>query len=164
MYGNRRTDDFITGLRNFIGVAEANNQNGFMCCPCVACQNKKDYSSSKILHSHLLRTGFMPNYNCWTKHEERGVMMEENEEEENGDNYPMYPEYGDTATWEAEDQEASDEPADDLGRAIADARRECGTDNERSKFARMLEDHNKPLYPNCEDGPKKLGSTLELLQ
>ena len=29
----------------------------------------------------------------------------------------------------AEDQEASDEPADDLGRAIADARRECGTDN-----------------------------------
>ena len=29
---------------------------------------------------------------------------------------PMYPEYGDTATGEAEDQEASDEPADDLGR------------------------------------------------
>jgi hypothetical protein len=28
----------------------------------------------------------------------------------------------------------------------------------------MLEDHNKLLYPNCEDGQKKLGSTLELLQ
>ena len=82
--------------------------------------------------------------------------MEENEEED-GDNYPMYPEYGDTATGEAEEQEASHEPADDLGRAIADAWRECGTDNERSKFARMLEDHNKPLYPNCEDGLKKLG-------
>ena len=76
----------------------------------------------------------------------------------------LYPEYGDTATGEAEDQEASDEPADDLGRAIADARRDCGTENERSKFACMLEDHNKPLYPNCEDGLKKLGSTLELLQ
>src|SRR5664279_1510467 len=31
-----------------------------MCCPCVVCQNKKDYSSSKILHTHLLRSGFMP--------------------------------------------------------------------------------------------------------
>ena len=29
---------------------------------------------------------------------------------------------------------------------------------------RMLEDHNKLLYPNCENGLKKLGSTLELLQ
>ncbi|KAK1670522.1 hypothetical protein QYE76_058681 [Lolium multiflorum] len=28
----------------------------------------------------------------------------------------------------------------------------------------MLEDHNKLLYPNCEDGQKKLGTTLELLQ
>src|SRR3954470_21285036 len=28
----------------------------------------------------------------------------------------------------------------------------------------MLEDHNKPLYPNCKDGQKKLGTTLELLQ
>ena len=86
--------------------------------------------------------------------------MEENKEEEDGDNYPMYPAYGDTATGEAENQEASDEPADDLGCAIVDAWRDCGTDNKRSKFARMLEDHNKPLYPNCEDGLKKLGSTV----
>jgi hypothetical protein len=28
----------------------------------------------------------------------------------------------------------------------------------------MLEDHNKLLYPNCKDGQKKMGSTLELLQ
>jgi hypothetical protein len=28
----------------------------------------------------------------------------------------------------------------------------------------MLEDHNILLYPNCEDGQKKLGSTMELLQ
>ena len=29
---------------------------------------------------------------------------------------------------------------------------------------RMLEDHKKLLYPNCEDDKKKLGTTLELLQ
>src|ERR1041385_3674291 len=28
----------------------------------------------------------------------------------------------------------------------------------------MLEDHKKPLYPNCEDGSTKLGTTLELLK
>jgi hypothetical protein len=27
-------------------------------------------------------SGFMPNYICWTKHGERGVIMEEDEEEE----------------------------------------------------------------------------------
>jgi hypothetical protein len=38
----------------------------------------------------------MSGYNCWTKHGERGVMMEDNNEEENDDNYPVYPEYSDT--------------------------------------------------------------------
>jgi hypothetical protein len=97
MYGDRRTFEFIEGLRNFGDVARENIQNGFMCCPCVDCGNKKEYSSWKILHSHLLRKGFMPSYNCWIKHGERGVIMEDNEEEENDD---MYPEYGDTATGE----------------------------------------------------------------
>ena len=40
----------------------------------------------------------------------------------------------------------------------------CVTENEWSKLERMLEDHKKLLYPNCEDGQKKLGTTLELLQ
>ena len=44
----------------------------------------------------------------------------------------------------------------------------CGADyeseKERLKFQKMLEDHRKFLYPGCEDGLKKLGTTLELLQ
>ena len=60
--------------------------------------------------------------------------MEDNEEEEDDDNYHMFPEYEDSATGEAEDEEALDEPADDLGRAIADAKRECGTEKERLKL------------------------------
>ena len=42
----------------------------------------------------------MPHYSVWTKHGERGVMMEDNKEEEDDDNYPMFPEYSDTATGE----------------------------------------------------------------
>ena len=46
----------------------------------------------------------MPSYNVWTKHGERGVMMEDNGEEEDDDNYPMFPEeYGDTAMEENEE-------------------------------------------------------------
>ena len=163
MYDDRRSPEFINGLNSFLGVAEANKRNGFMCCPCGVCKNTKDYSSSKMLHSHLFRHGFMSGYNCWTKHGEKGVVMEDNEEEEDDDNYPMFPEYGGTTMGEAE-EEASDEPADDLGRAIVDAHRNCESEKERLKLERMLEDHKKLLYPNCEDDKKKLGTTLELLQ
>ena len=39
----------------------------------------------------------MSGYNCWTKHGERGVLMEEIEEDEDDDKYPGFlPEYGGT--------------------------------------------------------------------
>jgi hypothetical protein len=85
-------------------------------------------------------------------------MMEDNKEEENDDNYPMYPEYGGTTMEDNEEEEAiewaSDEPVDDLGRAIADARIDCESEKEREKLERMLDDHKKLLYLNCEDGQK----------
>ena len=74
-------------MHNFLEVAEANKQNAFMCCPCPICGNTKSYSDSKTICTHLLYKGFMPHYNVWTKHGEIGVMMEDNEEEENDDNY-----------------------------------------------------------------------------
>jgi hypothetical protein len=93
-------------------------------------------------------------------------MMEDNEEEENDDNYPMFPEYGGNARGEAEDKEAPDEPMldDDLRRVIVDAQREAESANEKLKLERLLEDHKKKLYSTCEDGNTKLGTTLELLQ
>ena len=80
MYGDRCTSEYIKGMHNFLEVAEANKQNGFMCCPCPVCGNTKSYSDVETLHIHLLEKGFMPHYNVWTKHSERGVMMEDNEE------------------------------------------------------------------------------------
>jgi hypothetical protein len=61
----------------------------------------------------------MSGYNCWTKHGERGIMMEDNDKEENDDNYPEFSETTDTAMEDNEEEEgeerASDVPADDLG-------------------------------------------------
>jgi hypothetical protein len=53
---------------------------------------------------------------------------------------------------EDEERASEDEPADDLGRIISDARLGCDTERERLQFERMLQDHNKLLYPTCEDG------------
>ena len=56
----------------------------------------------------------MPHYNVWTKHGERGVMMEDNKVEEDDGNYSP-PKYGDAAMGEAKDQEEPDDvPDDDL--------------------------------------------------
>ena len=65
---------------------------------------------------------------------------------------------------EAEHEVIVDESDEDLRRVILDEQIKCESENERSKLERMLEDHKKLVYPNCEDGQKKLGTTLELLQ
>jgi hypothetical protein len=87
----------------------------------------------------------MSGYNVWTKHRERGVMMEDDDEEENADdNYrSMFHEYADTTMEDNEEEDQGeerepDEPADDLGRVISDARRGCNTEKERLQFEQML--------------------------
>ena len=166
MYDDRWSPQFVEGVHTFLLAAEANKRvDGFMPCPCAGCKNGHNYSTSRTIHVHLFKSGFMPHYNVWTKHGERGVMMEDNEEEDD-DIYPGhgFPEYDDTTMGEEAEEEASDVPADDLGRAIADAKRNCASDLEKKKLQRMLEDHKKLLYPNCVGDKKKLGTTLELLQ
>jgi hypothetical protein len=82
----------------------------------------------------------------------------------------MCPEYADDIAMEDNEEEgqgeerAADEPADNFSRVISDAKRDCDTEKERLQFEQMLQDHNNLLYPTCEDGQKKLGSTLELLK
>ena len=87
------------------------------------------------------------------------------DEEDNDDchihGFPQYNQFDDNDF--QEDVSSSDDVTDDLEQAIRDAQRDCESEKDRIKFERMLEDHNKLLYPNCEEGQKKLGITLELL-
>jgi hypothetical protein len=65
-----------------------------------------------------------------------------------------------------ETQEAptiAEEPLDDLGRVLHDAKGDCEK-VESEKFERMLEGYKKSLFPGCKEGQKKLGTTLEMLQ
>nr|ABA98446.1 transposon protein, putative, CACTA, En/Spm sub-class [Oryza sativa Japonica Group] len=138
MYADRRSKEFIDGVHYFLRVAEANRQRGFICCPCNKCKNQKEYSASRTIHFHLFESGFMPSYNCWTSHGEQGVEMEEDEVED--DNIP------------------------DFAQCCRTPGRTAKVKKEAHKLDKMLEDHRTSLYPGCEQGHKKLDTTLELLQ
>ena len=168
MYGDRCSMDFINGLKSFLDAVEANKSpKGFMCCPCMICKNNKDYSKRNTLHSHIYRRGFMDNYIFWTKHGERGVVMEDVEEDDDDNNIPYWAEGGafvDTTMGEAEEDVAEDEPADEISQVLLDAQKDSENAKDSKKFEKMLEDHKKLLYPDCKQGHKKLDSTLELVQ
>jgi hypothetical protein len=125
---DHRSKEFIDGMHYFLRVAEANKWDGFMCCPCALCKNLKEYSSSRSLHSHLLKSGFMPNYICWTKHRETEVIMKEGEEEQlNPDNIiAQYGDFDDIAMGEAKEEAGAEDTLtedDVLGDVIRDAQR-----------------------------------------
>ena len=85
---DRRSMEFIDGVHEFIKIAKNHKYGGFVRCPCKNCKNEKDYSSSRIIHSHFFSSGFMLNYYVWTKYGERGIMLDNNEEE--GDRIPDF--------------------------------------------------------------------------
>src|SRR5664279_299903 len=82
--------------------------------------------------------------------------MEDNEEEEDDDNYPMFPEYGGTTMGEAE-EEASDEPADDLGRAIVDAQRNCESEKGEVEVGAHVRGSQKIVVPKLRRWQEKAG-------
>jgi len=77
---DRRSKEFMDGVHEFIEAAEKHKYGGFVHCPCKFYKNEKDYSSSRIIHSHLFNSGFMPNYYVWTKHGGRGIVLDNNVE------------------------------------------------------------------------------------
>ncbi|WVZ54768.1 hypothetical protein U9M48_005517 [Paspalum notatum var. saurae] len=109
---------------------------------------------------HLMQRGFMPNYVCWTKHGESGVMLEDDEEEFHNLDYDEHPFFADATMGDAEDVEDTNA----LGEMLQAAEKYCDNENVRKKLERMIEDHKTLLYPDCNGGHKKLRSTLELLQ
>ena len=125
-------------MHYFLDVAEANKQNGFMCCPCIQCQTNKYYSSRRTLPSHIFTHSFMPKYFYWSKHGEKGVMMKDSEEVDYEDNFSIHARLGafddDTAMKEPEADAAENEPTDELGQALCGEREDCESEKERLKF------------------------------
>jgi len=163
---DRRSNEFIVGVREFLRVAEENKRDSFMCRPCDVCMNSKKFVAQEVFTCTCSsRVNFMPNYIFWTKHGETGVMMEEGEEEQ-ADPDDVFAQYCDFAVEEGEEEaDAENTIAEDtMLLVIRDAQRDCKSEKEKAKFDQMLEDHKKLLYSSAEDGQKKLDTTLKLLQ
>ena len=92
--------------------------------PCGVCMNLQEFCSSRSIHLHLFKSGFMPNYICWTKHREIGVMIEEGEEKQ-ADSDDVFAQYCDFAIEEGEEEVDGEntiaEDDDALGDVIRDA-------------------------------------------
>nr|CAE04206.2 OSJNBa0011E07.15 [Oryza sativa Japonica Group] len=165
MYADQRSKEFIDGVYYFLRVAEANNQKGFICCPCNKCKNQKEYSASRTIHFHLFESGFMPSYNYWTSHGEQGVEMEEDEvEDDKIPDFAQYAGFEGNQTGEEDIDADYNDVADDHGQMLQDAKEDCESEKGAHKLDKMLEDHRTSLYPGCEQGHKKLDTTLEFLQ
>ena len=154
-------------MHEFIEAAEKHKYGGFVRCPCKFCMNAKDYSSSRIIHGHLFNSGFMLNYYVWMKHEEKGIMLDNNEEQKDrilvfAANYGTF--FVDTAMGEAEKDAEGHVVEDDLGQMLREAEKVCEIEKESRDLKRMLEDYRILLYTDCKQDHKKSGTTLELLQ
>ena len=112
----------------------------------------------------------MDNYTLWTKNGEHKVLMKDDEGDDDDNNITDQAHsyeagaFEDKPMDEAKENAAKDEPPDELGQVLVDAKRNSEILKESKKFEMMLEDHKKLLYPNCKKGLKKLGTILEMLQ
>jgi hypothetical protein len=65
MYGPCLCNKYIKGLDAFIDFAKKNmldNVKGNLCCPCKHYKNEKKYHTDDVLRSHLIKHGFMEDY------------------------------------------------------------------------------------------------------
>ena len=91
-------------------------------------------------------------------------MLENDDERE--ERFPDFTdEYGaifkDTTTGEPEEAEGH-VAEDDFGHILREAEEVCETKKESRDLKCMLEDYRILLYPDCKQGHKWLGTTLEL--
>jgi hypothetical protein len=97
MYDLARIDPvYIENVRHFVEEAmrHANIEKKYdIFCPCVDCDNKIAWSDSKVVKSHLIKSGFKKSYTIWTAHGEidnallevdRGEIRDDNSHYQNG--------------------------------------------------------------------------------
>jgi hypothetical protein len=76
MYASRLCNEYIKWLYAFINFVKKDmldNGRRNLCYPCKYYKNEKKYRTDDVLMSHLIKNGFMEDYQCWNKHEEKGL-------------------------------------------------------------------------------------------
>ena len=77
---NRKTADFISGVTEFMNLAESTKRRigdaDYILCPCTDCANTESHEVADV-QMHLVSRGFMDGYTRWTRHGEEEVMDED---------------------------------------------------------------------------------------
>jgi hypothetical protein len=80
MYGSRLCNEYMKWLDAFVHCVKKDvldNVRGNLYCPYKHCKNEKKYHTNDVLMSHLIKHGFVENYQYWNKHGEEGINEEE---------------------------------------------------------------------------------------
>jgi hypothetical protein len=76
MYESCLCNEYMKGLYAFVDFVKKDmldNIRGNLYCSCKHCKNKKKYRTNDMLRSHLIKHGFMKDYQYWNKHGEEGL-------------------------------------------------------------------------------------------
>jgi hypothetical protein len=175
MYEPHLFNEYIKVLDAFIDFAKKDmldNVRGNLCYPYKHCKNEKKYRTYNVLMSHLIKHGFMEDYQCWNKHEEEGL------------NEPkMWDSYIEREVHTSVEEDHNDvNKADILGFTDDDIKfqvhnieemlhniKRHGDDDqynngEHAKYKKMIKDSKKSFYHGCVTQYMRLFAMVKLFQ
>jgi hypothetical protein len=175
MYRPHLCNEYIEGLDAFIDFTKKemlDNVRGNLCCPCKQCKNEKRYCIDVVLRSHLIKNGFMEDYQCWNKHVEEGLNEAEMRDsfleseiptgvEEDHDDVNM----ADILGFTDDDIEFQVHNIEEMVHNVE----RHGDDDQYSngelvKYKKMIEDSKKPFYYGCATQYTRLFAMVKLFQ
>jgi hypothetical protein len=148
------------------------NVRGNLCCPCKHCKNEKKYCVDDVLKSHLIKHGFMEDYQCWNKYGEEGLNEVEMRDsyverevptgvEEDHDNVNEIDILGFTDDDIVFQVHNIEEMVRNIERHGDDDRYSNG---ELAKYKRMIENSHMPFYHGCAAQYMRLFAMMKLFQ
>jgi hypothetical protein len=175
MYGSHLCNEYIKGLDAFINFVKKDmldNVRGNLYCPYKHCKNEKKYHADDVLRSHLIKYGFMKDYQCWDKHGEEGLNEAEmrdsylerevptgvKEDHDDVNETDILGFTNDDIKFQVhniEDMVRNDERHDDDDQY---------SNGELAKYMKMIEDSNKSFYHGCVTQYTRLFMMVKLFQ
>ncbi|GKD30135.1 RNA-directed DNA polymerase, eukaryota [Tanacetum coccineum] len=134
---DRSSEEYLTNLFEFIRVAEDDRKKKGklrISCPCQDCYNILTYIDSDEIKGHLISTGLVERYTCWSWHGE------------------LLPEHDtvDSDRSEDDDNDSHVSGHENLDDMLHDLEGDIDEDN-HAKFQELFVDMKKPLYAKGND-------------
>ncbi|XP_076886636.1 uncharacterized protein LOC143536558 [Bidens hawaiensis] len=157
---------YAAGVQSFLSAAEANRvkkRSRSICCPCSVCQTFQYFEDITEIEAHLFENGFMPRYDCWSRHGESlaafSTSSTANDTTYNDDASSLNSTYNNDSSNLDENDNHLNGPDDNLNEMLHDMETNMG-DAEIENLQHLFEDAEKPLYTGSR--LNKLDAVLNL--